>query len=119
MNIGIPKEDPRHERRIALTPAGVQSLINVGNTVYIEKDAGSASHFSDDEYKNVGAKIVYTSDEVYGRSDLLLKISSPTTDDCEKLESAQILFHFFTLPLRNRESSTRSCARMSAPLPMS
>ena len=97
MNIGIPKEDPRHERRIALTPAGVQSLINVGNTVYIEKDAGSASHFSDDEYKNVGAKIVYTSDEVYGRSDLLLKISSPTTDDCEKLESAQILFSFLHL----------------------
>ena len=65
MNIGILKEDPARERCVALTPAGVQSLVSAGNQVYVEKDAGDASHFTNKEYENVGAKIVYTSDEVF------------------------------------------------------
>jgi len=97
MNIGILKEDPRRERRIALTPAAVQSLIATGNTVCIEKDAGVASHFSDEEYKVVGGNIVYSCDEVFGRSELLLKISSPTLEECERLIEHQILFSFLHL----------------------
>lgn len=97
MNIGILREDPRRERRIALTPAAVQSLIGTGHKVYVEKDAGSASHFSDEEYKAVGAQIVYTSDEVFGRSEMVLKISSPTDDEYDRLVDSQILFSFLHL----------------------
>lgn len=107
MNIGLLKEDPRHERRIALTPAAVQSLISAGNTVYVEKDASSASHFSDEEYKSVGAHIVYTSDEVLGRSALLLKISSPTEEESSRLVDSQILFSFLHLAVaRTRTAET-------------
>jgi alanine dehydrogenase len=101
MNIGILKEDPRHERRIALTPAAVESLIVLGNSVYVEKDAGIASHFSDEDYKSVGASVVYTPDEVYGRSNLLLKISSPTIEQCERLINGQMLCSFLHLPVAN------------------
>ena len=97
MNIGILKEDPRHERRVALTPAAVQSLIGSGNTVYVEKGAGSASHFSDEEYKAVGAQVVYTNDEVLGRSAMVLKISPPTEDEYNRLLDSQILFSFLHL----------------------
>jgi alanine dehydrogenase len=97
MNIGILKEDPRHERRVVLTPAGVQALVSAGNEVFIERDAGNASHFSNEEYQAVGAKIVYTSDEVYGRSAILLKISSPTEEDCKRLVEFQTLFSFLHL----------------------
>jgi alanine dehydrogenase len=43
MNIGIPKENPTQERRVALTPAGVQSLVSNGCQVFIEKDAGNSA----------------------------------------------------------------------------
>ena len=97
MTIGIPKENPQHERRVALTPAGVQTLVKAGAAVYVERDAGLASHFSNEEYQDVGAKIVYTSDEVYGRSEVLLKISPPTESDCERLLESQTLFSFLHL----------------------
>lgn len=92
MNIGILKEDPRREKRIALTPAAVHTLISMGTSVYIEKDAGEAAHFPDIKYEEVGAKIVYTSDEVYGRSDILLKIATPTETEIERLIDSQVLF---------------------------
>ena len=97
MNIGILRGDPKRDRRIALTPAAVQSLISSGNTVYIQKDAGIASHFLDEEYKAVGAQIVYSNDEVFGRSAMILKISSPTDEECDKLIDSQILFSFLHL----------------------
>ncbi|MDI6765623.1 MAG: alanine dehydrogenase [Bacteroidota bacterium] len=91
MNIGILKENPTRERRIALTPAGVQTLVSEGNQVYIEKDAGNAAHFSNDQYEKVGAKIVYSNDEIFGRSEIVLKISPPTLEECEKLIDSQTL----------------------------
>ena len=97
MNIGILKEDPNHERRVVLTPAGVQALVGAGNQLFIERDAGNASHFSNEEYAALGAKIVYTSDEVFGRSELLLKISPPTESDCQRLVDHQTLFTFLHL----------------------
>jgi alanine dehydrogenase len=99
MNIGILREDSNRERRIALTPAAVQSLIATGNTVYVEKEAGAASHFSDEQYEAVGASIAYTSDEVIGRSELLLKVSSPTKDETSRLVDSQILFSFLHLAI--------------------
>ena len=97
MNIGILKEDPVRERRVVLTPAGVQALVSLGNHVYIEKDAGNASHFSNEKYQQVGASIVYTCDEVFGRSEILLKIASPTEAECKKLLDSQTLFSFLHL----------------------
>jgi alanine dehydrogenase len=97
MNIGILKEDPRRERRVVLTPAGVQALMSSGHQVFVEKNAGEASHFSDEKYQAVGGSIVYSSDEVFGRSNLLLKISSLTESDCQKLVDSQTIFSFLHL----------------------
>jgi alanine dehydrogenase len=107
VNFGILKENPVHERRVALTPAGVQTLVSSGNQVYIEKEAGVASHFTDEEYRAVGGTIVYTRDEVFGRSEVLMKISSPTDDDCEKLVDSQTLLTFLHLAIaRTRTMET-------------
>ena len=64
MRIGIPKENLLDEKRIALSPAGVDSLIRAGHTVYIETDAGSGSHFKDEDYVRTGATLVYSAEEV-------------------------------------------------------
>ncbi|MBI3189762.1 MAG: alanine dehydrogenase [Ignavibacteriales bacterium] len=99
MNIGILKENPSIERRVALTPAGVQSLVSAGHSVYIEQDAGDASHFANEKYEKVGATIVYTSDEIFGRSDIILKISPPNETDCQRFEDEQTLLSFLHLPI--------------------
>jgi alanine dehydrogenase len=97
VNIGILKEDHSHERRVALTPAGVETLVGEGCSVFVESGAGVASRFLDEEYQKVGAHTVYTRDEVYGRSDVVLKIASPTVDDCTHLHPGQIFFSFLHL----------------------
>jgi alanine dehydrogenase len=96
-NIGILKEDHARERRIPLTPAGVEALVAEGCSVFIEKGAGTASRFSDEEYQKVGAHTVYARDEVFGRSDVVMKISSPTIEDCAFLHPGQIFFSFLHL----------------------
>lgn len=97
MNFGVLKEDTARERRIALTPAGIQSLVSAGHQVFIEKDAGIASHFTNEQYETTGAKIVYTKDEIFGRSEVVLKVSPPTVDECEQLEESQTIFSFLHL----------------------
>ncbi|HUN65011.1 MAG TPA: alanine dehydrogenase [Bacteroidota bacterium] len=108
MNIGILKEDPRRERRVALTPAGVQSCTSAGHAVFLEKNAGEASHFPDEKYQAVGAQIVYSSEEVFGRSDLLMKISPPTEAECDRLIDGQTVFSFLHLAI----SSTKMMERL-------
>src|SRR5215211_7213189 len=65
LHIGIPKEIAFQENRIALTPDAVGVLVSSGHHVTIEHDAGEASHFTDRDYSEAGAKIVYNRDEVH------------------------------------------------------
>ena len=67
MIIGVPKEIKNNENRVALTPAGVLELTKRGHTVYVQSTAGLGSGFSDQDYKNAGAKIKKTIEtkEVY------------------------------------------------------
>ena len=79
LNIGIPKEIAFQENRIALTPDAVGVLVSSGHHVTIEHDAGEASHFSDRDYSEAGAKIVYNAEEVY-KAPILVK-SAPVVDN--------------------------------------
>ena len=57
MQIGVPKEIKDNEYRVAVTPAGVAELVERGHTVYIEKEAGVGSGFSDEDYVSAGAAV--------------------------------------------------------------
>jgi alanine dehydrogenase len=85
MNIGIPKEVRPFEYRVGLSPAGVEILVQAGHTVYIQHEAGVAARFPDSEYEEVGARIAYSADEIYGRVDLLLKVARPTEDEIDQI----------------------------------
>jgi alanine dehydrogenase len=85
MNIGIPKERRPFEYRVGMTPAGVQMLTQQGHKVYVERDAGLGSGFSDLEYEAAGARIAYSPHEVFGRADLLLKVARPLIEEIEWL----------------------------------
>jgi len=97
MRIGIPREKHREEKRVSLVPAGVDALIKAGHTVFIETNAGVDSHFSDEEYRNIGANIVYSPEEVYQRAEMVVKIAPLTEDEVDLLQEEQIIFSFLHL----------------------
>jgi len=102
MRIGIPTETRWEEKRIALAPAGVDSLIRSGHTVYIQSGAGEASHFTDEEYREVGATIVYTREEAFGRAEMIVKVSPLTEEEADLLVDNQILFSFLLLTMAKK-----------------
>ncbi len=103
MRIGIPKETLLEEKRVALAPAGVDLLVKSGHTVFIQTNAGVESHFTDEHYANVGANIVYTTEEVYQRSELIAKIAPLTEEESEMMEEEQIVFSFLHLPIGKKQ----------------
>jgi alanine dehydrogenase len=91
MYIGIPKESRPFEYRVGLSPAGVEILSQNGHQIFVEHGAGLGAGFSDREYEHAGARIAYSPEEVFGRADLLLKISRPLKKEMEWLKEGAIL----------------------------
>ena len=77
MNIGVPKEIKNNEFRVAITPSGVREFIKHRHSVFIETNAGTGSAISDDDYRKVGATILSSADEVWAKTDLVLKVKEP------------------------------------------
>jgi alanine dehydrogenase len=92
MNIGIPKEIKAFEHRILLTPEAVQSLTANGDNVYFEGGAGNESGFSDKDYESAGAQIMPTSEKVFEKVDLVLKIHPPMPIEYELIKEDHIIF---------------------------
>ncbi|RMH69929.1 MAG: alanine dehydrogenase [Gemmatimonadetes bacterium] len=103
MIIGLAKEHHHHEARVPLTPTGVQVLTSHGHEVYVEKDAGLQSGFLNDQYIAAGAKIVYSKEEIFRRSDILLKISPLTVPDLEFIRDGQMIGSAMHLSIAPKE----------------
>mmetsp|Transcript_9838 Transcript_9838/g.20685 ORF Transcript_9838/g.20685 Transcript_9838/m.20685 type:complete len:1072 (+) Transcript_9838:419-3634(+) len=100
LTVGVPKERFPMEKRVAATPESVSKLVKPGFNVLIEKGAGTLSHFSDADYENAGAKIV-EAEEVWGKSDIVMKLRPPTMEEVTKLEDRAIIS--FLYPAQNKE----------------
>ena len=88
--IGIPKENSFQENRLAITPDGVHLLVNHGHEVRIESGAGKESRFTDKEFSDAGAKIVYSTEEVF-RADIILKVEPSTLDEINLMNPGKVL----------------------------
>jgi len=88
--IGLPREISLQENRISLTPDAVALLVNNGHDVWVETKAGIGSKFTDKQFSDAGAKIVYSPQEVY-QADVILKIEPPTIEEIELMHSGQTL----------------------------
>lgn len=86
--VGLPCEVSLQENRISLTPDAVALLVNNGHEVWVETKAGVGSKFTDQQYSEVGAKIVYSPQEVY-KADVILKIEPPTLEEIELMHPGQ------------------------------
>jgi alanine dehydrogenase len=89
--IGVPKETYFQENRICLVPEAVALLVSNGHQVVIETNAGKAANFDDKDYSEAGAKIAYSSKEVY-EADIILKVAPPSDEEINMLQRKQTLF---------------------------
>ncbi|MBC3845491.1 alanine dehydrogenase [Winogradskyella echinorum] len=95
MQIGVPKEIKNNESRVGMTPAGVFELIKNNHTVYVQKDAGFGSGFFDEDYKDVGATVLDTIEEVYAAADMIVKVKEPIAEEYPLIKSHHVVFTYF------------------------
>jgi alanine dehydrogenase len=95
MIIGVPKEIKNNENRVALTPAGAAELSKRGHTVNMQTKAGEGSGFSDEEYKNAGAKILSTAQEVFAVAEMIMKVKEPIEQEYSLIRKDQLVFTYF------------------------
>jgi alanine dehydrogenase len=81
MEFGVPTEVRPDEHRVGLTPAGIDALTKAGHAVYVEAGAGTWAGFHDEEYRNAGARLVYSPEEVWRRSQVVVKVGRPTAEE--------------------------------------
>ena len=95
MIIGIPKEIKESEHRVGMTPSGVQTLIQNGHDVYVQNSAGQGSGHSDEDYSNVGARLLKTIEEVYDISEMIIKVKEPLKKEYSLIKEGQIIYTYF------------------------
>lgn len=94
MKIGIPKETRPGEKRVALSPEVVKSLTGTGFSIHIETGAGVNSYFSDEDYRNAGATLENSADQIYTGSDVILKVNAPESGEIAKMKKGAVLISF-------------------------
>ena len=99
MDFGVPREVRDLESRVGLSPAGVSTLASAGHTIYVETGAGLGAGFSDENYREAGAHIVYSAQEAYGRADVVAKVTRPTAAEHALFRPGQTIFSFLHLPV--------------------
>ncbi|HTN47496.1 MAG TPA: alanine dehydrogenase [Flavipsychrobacter sp.] len=100
--IGIPKDTAFQENRIALTPESVSVLVNNGHEVVVEHAAGEGSFFFDNDYSEVGARIVYDKAEVY-KATVIIKSAPIIDEDIPLLQANQVIVSPIHLPFLKAE----------------
>jgi alanine dehydrogenase len=96
VRIGVPMEIKNNENRVAMTPAGVINLVRFGHEVFIEKDAGVGSGFTNDQYIEAGAKIVDTAEDAWSM-DMVMKVKEPLPSEYSYFREGLILFTYLHL----------------------
>jgi alanine dehydrogenase len=97
MIVGVPKEIKVHESRVAITPEGVSEFVHAGHSVLIQDGAGVASAITNEDFKQAGATIVATADDVWQKADLVLKVKEPIEAEYLKMRKGQTLFTYLHL----------------------
>jgi alanine dehydrogenase len=91
--IGIPSEVKSGENRVALTPQAVEALKEGGHRVLVEKDAGVASGYPNEEYKRAGAEIIESHEKIF-ESDLIVKVKEILPKEYGLLKAGTIIMAY-------------------------
>lgn len=97
VKIGIPKEIKIKEYRVGMIPSGVRLLVESGHKVYIQKNAGEKSGFSDSDYQQAGGLILDDPKEIFEICEMIVKVKEPQPEEYDSLKPGQILFTYLHL----------------------
>ncbi|KVU54351.1 Re/Si-specific NAD(P)(+) transhydrogenase subunit alpha [Burkholderia cepacia] len=113
--IGVPLETANEERRVATVPDVVEKLIKLGFSVAVQSGAGTGANFSDDDYRTAGAEVVATAADLWGRSDIVLKVRPPSSEEVALLREGSTLVGF-VWPAQNPELMQQLAAKRATVL---
>ena len=113
MKIGIAKEIKNNENRVALPPSGVLELVNSGHEVLVETGAGIGSAIADGDYRQVGAKIVDSADEIWA-CELVLKVKEPVKEEYHYFREGLILFTYLHMAANKELAEALLAAKVNA-----
>ena len=97
MIIGVPKEIKEVEKRVGMTPQGVDALVAHGHRVFVQKSAGEGSGFSDQEYRKAGSTLVEGAKEVWEGADMVVKVKEPLESEFSLMRPGQVLLTYLHL----------------------
>ena len=100
LTIGIPKETSLQEKRVALVPEAVALLVAHGHEVLVESEAGLLSHFTDIDYSESGARIVYDRKKVF-QAGLVLKVEPPSIEEVDMMSRGATLVSALQLSVQS------------------
>lgn len=102
MIVGVPSEIFPNELRVAATPKTVKRLQKQGFEVHIQRNAGAKANFSDKDFEDAGAKLVNTAAEIYGQSDIVLKVKEPSLEEVAMMREGLVILSYLW-PAQNQE----------------
>jgi NAD(P) transhydrogenase subunit alpha len=101
LKIAVPKETKPYEKRVALTPDVIKSLVKAGFSCIIENGAGFSSNYLDEAYQQAGATISAAKSQLYSEADILLKVNAPSPEEIKLMKPGAVLICFlyaYTIP---------------------
>lgn len=107
MKIGCPKELKNHEYRVGLIPAAVKAYVDAGHEVYVQRGGGIGSGITDEEYVSAGARVLGTAEEIWGVSDMIVKVKEPLPQEYGLMRPGQLVYTYFHFAAD--EGLTRAC----------
>ena len=97
MLIGVPREIKTQEFRVGMTPSAAREAVAHGHHVLIETQAGAGIGASDNDYRNAGAEVANSADEVFAKAELMVKVKEPQAVERRMLRENQVLFTYLHL----------------------
>ncbi|HEB81827.1 MAG TPA: alanine dehydrogenase, partial [Gammaproteobacteria bacterium] len=97
MKIGIPVEIMTGEGRVALTPQACATLVKDGHRVFLQSGAGLLSGYADRDYQQAGVEVLATAGDLYGETQIIVKVKQPLAQDLEYLRADHLLFSYLHL----------------------
>lgn len=101
--VAVPKEIAEQEKRVALAPDTVGKLTDRGMAVRIEKDAGKAAHYANEDYQQAGAELTDDREELFSSADIVLAVGTPADDDFDHMQEGSVLICFMD-PLQSDDT---------------
>ena len=97
MIIGVPKEIKLQEHRIGLTPDSVKILTDKGHEVLVQSNGGFEAGFTNEDYKNVGAKILDNAEDIFKKAEIIVKVKEPQMNEVAMIRENQIIYTYLHL----------------------